>query len=92
MAGDDYNLALNLSKQPLQMAFRIVAIERRIAAAKIGRPESAKETLKAKLITCKELCATDPESAHAEADDALLDFIDDEEISKLYGEITKWYG
>lgn len=34
----------------------------------------------------------DPEVAHEEADEALLQFIDDEEISEAYGAIKpKWY-
>jgi hypothetical protein len=33
----------------------------------------------------------DPESAHADADQALLDYIGDEEVSAEYGKVEKWY-
>jgi hypothetical protein len=33
----------------------------------------------------------DPENAHFEADKALLEFIGDEEVTKLYERITRWY-
>lgn len=33
----------------------------------------------------------DPESAHLEADRALLEFIDDREVEKAYDRIEKWY-
>lgn len=36
-------------------------------------------------------CFSDIEADHALADDALLAYINDDEISRLYGEISKWY-
>lgn len=33
----------------------------------------------------------DPERAHGEADDALLEFINDLEIAQAYNAIEKWY-
>ena len=33
----------------------------------------------------------DPEAAHGEADDLLLELIDDEEIANAYNAIEKWY-
>jgi hypothetical protein len=33
----------------------------------------------------------DRESAHAWADDALLEYINDPEVTRAYGEIEKWY-
>ena len=33
----------------------------------------------------------DQESAHVEADDLLLWYIDDEEVTKLFEKIDKWY-
>ena len=33
----------------------------------------------------------DTESAHADADDALIDFINDPEITEAYEKIDKWY-
>jgi hypothetical protein len=33
----------------------------------------------------------DPEGAHADADDALLSYINDPEITAAYEAITRWY-
>lgn len=33
----------------------------------------------------------DPEAAHANADDLLLEYIADEETSQIYNSIHKWY-
>jgi len=33
----------------------------------------------------------DQEIAHAKADDALLEYINDEDVSKAFEEIDKWY-
>lgn len=53
-----------------------------------------------KKLTKKELlhelkgCANfiDEENAHCEADNLLLRYIDDEEISLAFKDITRWYG
>lgn len=52
-------------------------------------PILTKEELLAKL---RELQApSDPEIAHNEADDALLEFIDDVEVTEAFRKIKKWY-
>jgi hypothetical protein len=33
----------------------------------------------------------DPEVAHSEADDALLEYINDVDITEAFGAIEKWY-
>jgi hypothetical protein len=33
----------------------------------------------------------DPEISHGEADDLLIEYIGDEEVSKLFNKIEKWY-
>jgi hypothetical protein len=33
----------------------------------------------------------DTETAHADADDALIEFINDNDIKKAYEKIAKWY-
>jgi hypothetical protein len=43
-----------------------------------------------KLALCKEIDG-DPEAAHCQADEALLDFIDDEEVRAAFDAIRKWY-
>lgn len=37
------------------------------------------------------LSGDDPETAHAEADDLLIEFINDAEIKAAYDSIVKWY-
>jgi len=48
-----------------------------------------KRELIRKLIECAQ--NHDTEEAHADADDALLEFIDDDEIATAYREVEKWY-
>jgi hypothetical protein len=33
----------------------------------------------------------DPEAEHAMADDLLIEYINDEDIAKAYGDVDKWY-
>lgn len=52
-------------------------------------PVLTKEELLTKL---RELQASDdPEIAHHEADDALLKFIDDAEVTEAFVKIKRWY-
>jgi hypothetical protein len=48
---------------------------------------------KAALLKKLEKCVQDhdTESAHADADDALIEFINDEEIAAVYARVPKWY-
>lgn len=48
-----------------------------------------RDELLAKLRKCA--ADRDTEGAHSNADTALLDYIADDEISELYGQIDKWY-
>lgn len=82
----------HLADNPMQMATRIFMIEKRIRSLNIfnepSRRAAMMEQLKTLIINSKE----SPESAHEEADNLLLEYINDEEVSTLYGQITKWYG
>lgn len=49
----------------------------------------SKEELLERLRTAGE--DPDTEDAHADADQALIDFIDDEEIRTAYEDVPKWY-
>lgn len=49
-----------------------------------------KEELLKKLAEIKKYDG-DTEAAHGDADDALLEYINDEEISNAYNIIDKWY-
>ena len=48
-----------------------------------------KEELIEKLKKCEE--DGDTESAHVEADDLLIEYINDPDIRKAYNDIGKWY-
>lgn len=55
-----------------------------------GDSKISREELISKL---KELIGdeTDPEASHAEADELLLNYINDPEIEKAFEEVPKWY-
>lgn len=50
-----------------------------------------KELLKNKLTTYIGMGETDPEAAHKKADQALLAYIDDEEVTEMFKLIKKYY-
>ena len=52
-----------------------------------------REQARADLLTCLAHLAKspDPEVAHCDADDALLKYINDPEITAAYRSVTKWY-
>jgi hypothetical protein len=52
------------------------------------RPNEARERLLKILRECQN---SDPEGGHLEADDALLDYIGDDEIREAFERIRKWY-
>ena len=52
-------------------------------------PPDARRRLIKTLKKCQK--SDDTESAHVEADEALVEYINDEEISKLYYAIAMWY-
>jgi hypothetical protein len=43
------------------------------------------------LFKLRECIEWDEETAHYHADGALLDFIDDEEVTRAFNNIKKWY-
>lgn len=87
---DDYRQAELLSKNIMQMALRLVTLEKRVATAKIGRAESSRSQLIERLKMAKELSRNDSDAAINAAEDALLEYIDDEEVSKIYGQIERF--
>jgi len=52
-------------------------------------PLDSRGRLLARLKECQQ--NGDHESAHCEADDALLEFINDDEVTKAFNAIEKWY-
>ena len=41
---------------------------------------------------CAKLNGSDAKTGHSNADDALIDYLDDPEICTAYNLVTKWYG
>jgi hypothetical protein len=81
-----------LAKNPIQMASRIMMIEKRIRSLNLFNEPSRRAGLLEQLKTLVVRSKEDPETVHGEADDLLLEYINDEEISQLFGQIEKWYG
>lgn len=87
----NYDAIVRLAENPRDMASRILALEARAKEWKIGTDPQRKAGLLAQLESLIEKSKTDAEDAHIEADDLLLEFINDEKVSELYGKIEKWY-
>lgn len=50
-----------------------------------------KEQLIQELIRCQRVGEADAEKAHSDADDALIEFINDSEVKEAFELINKWY-
>ncbi len=87
----DYAAIENLAKNPMQIATRLLALEKRAREWKIGTDPQRRAGLLEQLKALEAQSETDSENAHIEADDLLLEFINDEEISEIYGRIKKYY-
>lgn len=87
----DYDTIKALSENPMQMAARILMLEKRAKEWKIGTEPQRHLGLVTQLKALVDRSHEDPEEAHTEADDLLLEFINDEEVSTIYGQITKYY-
>lgn len=63
------------------------------AGAAIEQPDDRPLDSRARLLKKLEECrqSGDREIAHCEADDALLEFINDDEVTEAFGRIEKWY-
>lgn len=80
-----------LAGNPTQMATRLLALEKRARDWKIGTDPARRAGLLEQLKSAAALSEDDTEAGHQEADDLLLAFINDEEISNAYGEVKKYY-
>lgn len=87
----DYDAIKALAENPMQLATRIMALEKRAKEWKIGTDPQRRAGLIEQLKSLADRSQSDSEEAHVEADDLLLEFINDEEISELYGKIIKYY-
>jgi len=88
---NNYALYEALSKNPIQMAGRIIELENHFRKYRIHADPNRRKAIIVRLEAAAELSETDPEAAHSDADDILLELIDDEEIVEAYGKIKKWY-
>lgn len=60
----------------------------------INKQKEAKDILKNKFIALKELYdldKIDQEEFHIYADNLLIEFVGDDEITKIYNSVEKWY-
>jgi hypothetical protein len=58
----------------------------------VNNGRRARGMLKSEILaTLQELTEADPELAHAEADEALLQYINDKDIEKAFEEVPRWY-
>lgn len=60
----------------------------------INQQKEAKDILKNKFIALKELYdldEIDQEEFHISADNLLIEFVGDDEITKIYNSVEKWY-
>lgn len=81
-----------LADNPREMATRILQLEKKAREWKIGSDPSRKAALLERLNIAAEDSKEDAEAAHSEADDALLEYINDEGISNAYGKVKRWFG
>lgn len=80
-----------LAKNPIQLAIRVLNLEKRAKEWKIGTDPQRRAGLLEQLEELVQRSEHDSEQAHVSADDLLLEFINDEEISEKYGRIQKYY-
>jgi hypothetical protein len=50
----------------------------------------SRDDLLAKLRECIDMDNVDPEMAHSVADNALMEFLNDDEVTALYYSLTRW--
>jgi len=87
----NYDDIKELADNPMQMATRILALERRAAEWSIGNDPKTRGGMLEQLKSLVVQARNNPEQAHQEADDLLLEYINDAEVSALYGQIEKYY-
>ena len=80
-----------LAGNSIQMATRILTLERRAREWSIGTEPTRRAGLIEQLKMAVVTSGHDTEQGHQEADDLLLAYINDEEISELYGQVKKYY-
>lgn len=86
---EDFWAEQQLAKNNLQMAVRIIQLEK-IVMAGSGNP-IRKKALIEKLKAAEAMSQNDAETAHGNADELLLQFINDDEIRAAYDAVVRWY-
>lgn len=87
----NYDEIVRLANHPMQLAVRLMALEKRAVEWKIGTEPQRRSGLLEQLRALVDKSKTDSENAHIEAEDLLLSYINDEEVSDVYGRIEKYY-
>jgi uncharacterized protein YpuA (DUF1002 family) len=81
-----------LASDSKRMATIILELQKRAKEWKIGTDPNRRASLIARLEMCVGESQSDSEAAHEDADNILLEFINDEQVSHLFGQIRKYYG
>lgn len=88
---NNYQKYKALSENAMQMAIRLIELEGQFKWYKVHKDPNRRLALLERLKMAQELSIEDAEAGHSDADEILLEIIDDEEISELYGTVKKWY-
>ena len=88
---NDYKKYKNLADNPIQMAIKILELEATFKRYRIHSDPNRRQALLERLKMAVQLSEEDPEQGHSDADDILLELIDDQEVSELYGQVKRWF-
>lgn len=88
---NDYKLYEALGKNPIMMAMRIIELENKIKQYIKHSDPNQRQAFIERLKSAALISETDSERGHTEADEVLLEMIDDAEIEELYVKVKKWY-
>lgn len=89
---NDYKKYEELSKNPIRMAMLIIELQGAFEHYKVRKDPDRRKALLERLRAAAETSQGDAEGGHSDADQILLDWIDDPEVEELYGKVKKWYG
>lgn len=89
---NDYKKYEELSKNPIRMAMLILELQAAFSHYKVHVDPNRRAALLERLKMAAETSQRNAEQGHNDADDILLEFIDDEEVTELYGQVKRWFG
>lgn len=88
---NDYEKYKRLSENPIQMAIKILELEASFKRYKVQSDPNRRQALLERLKMAVDLSKEDQEQGHSEADDILLELIDDPEVTEIYGQVSRWF-